>query len=426
MLGTLSSSSGVSRLSWAMQQRGVGIARIDYTLSDSVSHPSYQLLIALSSQSTASQPEWRITCPFARLTGFEPAPVRLPDTCPSIIPIPSCFLNTGDKRDVVEDLFSDGGAGSDIRSSCDLVGLLNWSLGYSPYEDTTLSRWPEFSRISETGALSTIPYVDWILDCLARRLGRSAGAYRDPTLLITGDTDAALEGNLVTYIEAVEDAGGAATLLVWSESQLTERVVSLVGDTHSIGIHPFALDGNFGSYADRCITLSRHVQKMLGKPPVACRNHKFQWHEPNEARQLLADLGMRADLNLVAADGRCWLGTPTGLAHASAALTMANDAHFWEIPTVIEDEVFLYDLEYCFCRSGDLRAKNPFAVITDFLDYWVLEEGRPACLNLHPEHVGRDYGKVLAAVLDWAQTNRVRMPSISTYITELESRIRPR
>jgi hypothetical protein len=430
-LDTSTFASGVARLSWALLQRGAEIARIEYILSNSASERSYQLVIVFAKPSTSGQSELRVTCPLARSAGLESAPVRLPKASGggprySIVPVPTRFVCASGGTDAVEDLFSGLAASSDIRSSCDLVGLLNWSLGYSSDDGKICARWPEYSQIPETGALSTIPYVDCILDCLADQVGHRISAYRDPTLLITGDTDAASESDIVSYITAVEDSGGAATLLVWSESQLTERIVGLLGEKHSIGIHPYALDGSFDSYADRCIALSRHVQELSGRPPSACRNHKFQWHEPNEARQVLADLGVRADLNLVAADGKCWLGIPTGVAQANAVLSISSGVHFWEIPTVIEDEVFLYDLDYCFHRSGDLRAMYPFAVITDFLDYWVLQAGRPACVNLHPEHVSGDYGKVLAAVLGWARANGVRMPSMTTYIAELEGRITPR
>jgi hypothetical protein len=93
------------------------------------------------------------------------------------------------------------------------------------------------------------------------------------------------------------------------------------------------------------------------------------------------------------------------------------------LPTVLEDDVFLYDYDYCYRPHG---GGDSFAadLIVRFLDDWLLQQQWPAVVNLHPEHVDPTHNAVMNAVLSWASAAGVWMPTLDTFIAWIEARSR--
>jgi hypothetical protein len=332
--------------------------------------------------------------------------------------------SVGEDQPLVVDLIREvtgPGAQDETREvlNCDLVGLVEWTMGYPPAGFESGTSWASYVPLAGLAGIGSLPYVDRILEAaLQGVIGSGFSGFR-PTVLVTGDTDASTESDILNYLAAVEDSGAWATLLLWNPEQLTRRVVRRLKMGHSVGIHPFARSGSDEEYELSVRNLSRCVREATGGDPVACRNHKFQWHEAATQRGYLRNEGVKADLNLVAADGKSWIGTPTGLGVPGLDVDDESNAGLWVIPTHLEDEVFLYDLDYCYGNSRDRRAGDPMGVVRDFLELWVLGEGKVACVNLHPEHIDGEYGRILRCVLDWGVANTVAMPNLDTFVEGL-------
>lgn len=249
---------------------------------------------------------------------------------------------------------------------------------------------------------------------------------RTAPLLVTGDTDDATNEQIDEFLSAVERAGGRASLLVRSFASYSSATIrDAVARGHGIGLHPFSDDGSVERFqADFAELLAQRDAFGLGRIG-GVRNHRFQWIARAETVALEHDAGVGFDLNCVAASGCSWLGSASGLAFPIPFWPMAGRefSHLpLHLPTSIEDDVYLYDHDYCYKRqtNGDSFADD---LLIRFLDDWVLRRRWPVVANLHPEHVTTPHNRVMDAVLEWASTAHVWMPTLESFLDWIEARL---
>ena len=72
-------------------------------------------------------------------------------------------------------------------------------------------------------------------------------------------------------------------------------------------------------------------------------------------------------------------------------------------------------MDYSYKHSTSLWSSHPRSLLFAFLDRWVTEEGRPVCVNLHPEHASPGYDGVQNAVLDWSVRSNCPGMSLAQY-----------
>lgn len=329
--------------------------------------------------------------------------------------IPRMFVQTSGPEERLVHLWT-----RNIGSICnvDLLGLLAWAYGLScPAEPP--DNWSHYVAASNLGGLSLDGYVDDLVDCVATDLGARPENATTGSIVVTGDSDNASEGDIVAFLNSVGEYGGSATVLIRNVHQITPQVISAVRDgNHSLGIHPYSEVAQTDDFLRCAEELIASCTAATGERPVAFRAHRFQWHDPAVVRRSLAGLGIRLDLNLVCANGTAWLGAPTGAFVPSAIRVLSED--FWIIPTVIEDEVFLYDVEYGFKYVPNARKYDPIRYVAECLDHLVLGRGLPVVVNLHPEHMASGYSHLHWAVLHWAANNRVSCLSADQLLLEQE------
>ncbi len=355
-----------------------------------------------------------------------------------VVDIPRQALRIPDNSLGLVDLFDrqhrrSTGRVKTIQCSADLICLLKLALGYVQFnltKDVPPLDWSFYAPAARLRCSEWDNYLDSVLKGVVSYL---ADYFSVPLvsdwppiggLLITGDTDNATEDDLDSFIEASETAGAACTLLIRRPSHLNNRVLNAVNRGHNLGIHPYSDDGTFGAYRASVQELSATIRACTGSDPVAARNHRFQWFEPNIYRPLLAQEGVQFDFNLVAATGQTWLGTPVGIGSPlpDPFARTPNGGSVWVCPTVMEDEVFLYDLDYCFGQSGATMADRPGYYVIAFLEWWIFELGLVACVNLHPEHSRAPYDRIQNVILDWAHSQRVPFYVPRDYLDQLERR----
>jgi hypothetical protein len=233
-------------------------------------------------------------------------------------------------------------------------------------------------------------------------------------VLLTGDSDDATAEQLETYLDLLEESSVHGTILLKDARRFSRRQISAAVEAdHSFGIHPYAASGSVREYRQRFTALFRAVETLTGELPVAVRNHRFQWVGRNTHVDLEAELKIPFDLNNVAANGRAWLGSASGLASPYVVPRGFRAAAVGprQLPTALEDDIFLYQSEYSYSpfRDGDLLSLD---AIIRFLEQWQITGHKATVVNLHPEHVRPHNRWLLCGVLEWIDHYSVWAPSL--------------
>ncbi|MCC5953921.1 MAG: L,D-transpeptidase [Acidimicrobiia bacterium] len=366
----------------------------------------------------------RIVCPRTHTLGpvSQLRGIAVGGPSPEIVPVPGEFLSGSGDR-----LFTS--QTDEITSHVDLVALLNWATGGSA---STLNHapdnWSSVAMDTDKGWMTSYAFVDVIVDDLVSTIGYPGqlvpDRLRDPWLLVTGDTDDASEGQILEYLEFMGEHKVPTVLLFRSGEQLSPRVCRAMEAFHYAGVHPYSDSGNTADFLENLTRLSDIASDATGQAPWACRHHRFQWHEPRTIHQALIERGVRADFNLVAASGRSWIGTPTGIGRPlSVRDGDGTRPPLWMIPTVLEDDVFLFDEGYGYVHSGDAYVNQPRRFLREFLDHWQLFRGLPMCVNLHPEHIVDSLRWVMDTVVDWIEDHPGSARSLSSILGDFDGTV---
>lgn len=295
--------------------------------------------------------------------------------------------------------------------------------------------WSEAYGVGLTQSLAEIPVVDRVISVLRHVLATTCsrafpveiGRYppgRSAPLLLTGDSDDATSAHLEDYLRITESRGAKATILLRSCTPFPkEALVAARRRGHCFGVHPYADDGNQRGVRENFASHLDQYRCLFGEAPCAVRNHRFQWVGRTLSVELEQLAGAVFDLNCVSANGRAWLGSASGVGFPVAfpprgGVFSPQPLH---LPTVLEDDVLQYSLDYCYqpFASGD---SLPLDAAIRFLDRWVLDENCPAAVNLHPEHVTPKYRSLLDGILEWARRENVWTPSLGEFAEWMASR----
>lgn len=240
---------------------------------------------------------------------------------------------------------------------------------------------------------------------------------RSAPLLITGDSDDASIGDIAKYLRVVEAYKARACILVKDFSRYPSAIWDdAISSGHCLGIHPYSPDSTAVQFRNSIRDLSEHCNKHNRGKVTAVRNHRFQRIVECCGPRLASSVGAQFELNVVTGGDGSWIGSASGVAlpipfppYANAFVKLPL-----QLPTILEDDIFLYGYDYCYrqYRDGDSEAVTS---VLRFMKYWLLEKRRPAVVNLHPEHVGEDKQWLLDGLLQWAMANSVWMPSLAEY-----------
>ena len=292
----------------------------------------------------------------------------------------------------------------------------------------SLEDWADVYGIDKTQSIANTTYVDDLLTLICRIIMQtSQGAtpcmisYYPPGLtapiIITGDTDDATPQQLREYLLLLETCKLRASLLL---KHCYVDVADLIKDGrhrgHCFGLHPYAASAKPDEYKRNYDLLSRDFAATVGGTISGVRNHRFQRLGRTLHVEMERKSGALFDLNCVAASGHTWLGTGSGVGFPVAyppadGIFLAQPLH---LPTIIEDDVLIFDHDYCYhsFETGD-KATIPQAL--DYLRMWILDKKKPAVLNLHPEHVTQSTRILLDAILKWIGENNIWAPTLAEF-----------
>jgi hypothetical protein len=312
----------------------------------------------------------------------------------------------------------------------EILGPVSSCGGDARFED-----WAEAYGEASSQALSSVCYVDQILQLIGAVLIEACAEampvvidYYPPgksaPLIVTGDTDDASASQLQSYLLTLENYGVRASLLIrqfipYAAEQLEEAF----GRGHCFGIHPYSEGGLASEFAENFTALVSSHMACFGEPVYGVRNHRFQWIERTNTIRLERQCGVIFDLNCVAASGHSWLGTGSGVGFPIAFPPLEEDFSLYplQLPTVLEDDVFLFTYDYCY-RPFDDGDDLPKEAAIRFLQDWLITRRWPATVNLHPEHIAAETRGLLDAVLEWASSANLWMPSLREFAEWLEAR----
>jgi hypothetical protein len=301
-------------------------------------------------------------------------------------------------------------------------------LGFTPAGSARLTQWEDWAEVYGIGLTQSralTPFIDQFLRLL-RDLVESSCCNAFPIeidyyppgatapLLLTGDSDNSTSDNLLRYLRTVELHKAKATILIKDFSSFSREILEdALRCGHSFGIHPYSAGGGEQEYAGTFNRLVHEYQLIFQQAPCVGRNHRFQWVGRTLTVDLEAACGVMFDLNCVSANGSAWLGSASGVGFPSAFPPRAGvfNPFPMHLPTVLEDDVLQYPLDYCYKPfiSGDGLAVD---VGVAFLSAWILGERCPAVVNLHPEHIKWPHSRLLNSILTWAIANNVWVPNI--------------
>lgn len=326
-----------------------------------------------------------------------------------------------------------------IAVGIDLIGWFKWAMLRmgKPAVDLQLETWADVYSIEHTQCIADDCYLDGLIQLLLRHLVAACqdafpvtiGHYppkKTAPILITGDSDSATSNQLDTYLEAVHSAGAKASILIRTYSPYSKAQLRMAeADGHCFGLHPYSDSGDYTQFKDSFDTLKVMHKEILGTWPSCVRNHIFQYVGSQQLTVLEREARITFDLNCVAASGETWAGTGSGVGIPISFPPLDTDTAYelfpLQFPTLIEDDVFLFDYDYCY-RSFVHGAESPTDVCLDYLDDWILERSLPAVVNLHPEHVTDSTRFLLDAILEWVHIHDVWAPSLVGYAAWLAAR----
>ena len=304
------------------------------------------------------------------------------------------------------------------------VSCADWAEAYGQNLSQSLARFPHVDRL-----------ICLIRDCVCRLIDAAfpvvVGYYpvgQSAPMLITGDTDDATQDQLELYCSAIWSVKAQPCVIVMDFERFDiDSLIHLARSGVCFGVHPYAESGTEDEFRRRVNDLCRTYRGLFGIPPSAIRNHRFQWIGRQTNVELEVDHDVTFDLNCVAVNDQTWLGSASGVAFPIAYPPRSRGFRRepLHLPTCVEDDVFLFTLDYCYkpYLDGD---QSPSSTIATFLDDCVLKQGNPAVLNLHPEHVESRTRYLLDAVLAWAANTDVWTPSLRMFGDWLEERERSR
>lgn len=331
--------------------------------------------------------------------------VRLTDES-EVHPIPRVLTSANRNDASVVDLWTWNSSGA-ATLRVDVLGVFDWASGW--LNAGALSNWSKYIASQDLQGLAFSDFVGAVLAETGRVVGLPAERTREFSIVVTGDTDEANEQEICSYLERIHDVGGSATLLFRKSGQMSRRVARMVISSDEVGIHPYATNNSLCEYLDSAKHLAASVFRAFDRPARAWRSHRFQCFSASEVRRAMVGLGMRTCLDLVAADGRAWLGLPTGLCLSGAYVGGGGD--LLVVPTIVEDDVFLYDCDYSFKKSESQGAKFQGLYLERFFEAWRSKMSGPMVVNLHPEHLANGYTGVFDTVLSWAVKSGVPLES---------------
>lgn len=244
---------------------------------------------------------------------------------------------------------------------------------------------------------------------------------RTPPLLITGDTDDASNYQLEYYFHLLKDYEAHGTILIKDFTVFSESLLKNGRQQgHCFGVHPFSERGIAQEYQQSFEKLQSFYTKIFNEPIYAIRNHRFQFipdvHE--EEQQVIFNL------NCVTAHNNTWIGSASGIAYPipyPREITIMDNFLPLHLPTIIEDDVFLYKLDYCYksLTDGDTMA---YDAILSFLETWIVRRRWPLIANLHPEHGTTNNRGIFTCILQWANSSEIWMPGLSEFWYWISSR----
>jgi len=199
-------------------------------------------------------------------------------------------------------------------------------------------------------------------------------------------------------------------------SEVADLIVDAQRRGHCFGLHPYSASANPDEYIRNYASLSRDFATLVGGTISGVRNHRFQRIGRTLHVEMEKESRVIFDLNCVAASGHTWLGTGSGVGFPIAyppgdGYFLAQPLH---LPTILEDDVLLFDHDYCY-RSFDTGDNATITQAVDYLRMWILDKRKPAVLNLHPEHVTPATRMLLDAILAWITSNNIWAPSLAEF-----------
>jgi|SRR5271157_519307 len=305
----------------------------------------------------------------------------------------------------------------------DLLALLDYSLLGSLKSDCRPDDWAEAFCTYASQSLATHAWIDELFEFLISWMFMSGCSHRHSLgcLLITGDSDDASPSQLDAYFRRLNSLQLHGCVLIKDFDRYSTRQLREAGQQgHCFGIHPYAEDGTTPTFVNKFHNLEQSYRAVFDEPIYAVRSHRFQRIERGTTYQLARDAGVLFDFNCVAASGKTWCGTACGIGTPLPFPPL--DSRFsvlpLHLPTVIEDDVFLFEYGYCYraFASGD---RLPIDCALNFLDDWVLCCDKPAVINVHPEHVETHNNHLFEGILEWCERNRSRMCGLRAFAKQL-------
>jgi hypothetical protein len=325
-----------------------------------------------------------------------------------------------------------------IVFAVDLMKLLDDSISGSvkvPMGD--VESWADIFGYNHHQGIANQCYVDKMLNLIFNTMSEvnpealplRTGFYpigKTAPLIITGDSDDATPSQILDYLKTIESCNAKANILLKQFESYDPALLTQVRNRgHDFGIHPFSSSGNLEGYEQNFENLAEIYRSLFSAPIPCVRNHYFQYIDQQNLLRLERKAHVLFDLNCVAASGHTWIGSGSGIGFPLPypPQNEENDVKFHplQLPTIIEDDVFLFVLDYCyqFPKTG---VELPIQLCLMFLSEWVIKNRLPATINLHPEHVTPSTRKLLDEIVLWIQDNKVWTPSLTEFAKWIEMR----
>lgn len=348
---------------------------------------------------------------------------------------PDAFINNGCNSGCISAINKYGSTYT-IVVSIDLTCYISQSmLGPSKRITTQFTDWSQIYGYMQTQEIVSNCHVENVINFILNYVMKYGGesipgrVHSYPPglsapVVITGDTDSATEEDLQSYCNLMTSNGVHSTLLIKDFSPFSPRLfMSFLVDRHSLGIHPYSENLTFDEFSNSFHSLCEQLQNFSIKKPVGVRNHCFQLLNRDLQIMLENDHHVDFDLNCVTASGRTWIGSGSGLGQP---LPFWDDERgilstLLQLPTIIEDDVFIYDFEYCYkpFRTGVYLSTD---MCIEFLKNWILEKKLPCCINLHPEHIKPEYEILIKRIVWWLRKMNIWAPNLDEFSNWIKKR----
>jgi len=372
---------------------------------------------------------------------------------PSAIPIPACctkpIIILGNEWNVNSYVFVASKSSyfavskntnriQHVIFSINIVGLLERAIyGSKLIDSSNFDSWADIYGVDYFQGIAKTCYVDKIINFILYKMHIfSPQAFpvkidyfppnKSAPLIITGDSDSASITQIEEYLNMVTEVGGNATILLKSGELLTEDfMVKEMQNGHCFGIHPFSELNTAKGFCEKFDELVHNHVVKVGLPLPAVRNHYFQYIRGVDTHRLECEIPVLFDLNCVAASGKTFIGSASGIGFPLAFPPKVDhvvfEQHPLHFPTLIEDDVFLFDYDYCY-KSFDFGDRLSIQVCTDFLEEWLIKNRLPALVNLHPEHVTVETKIILEAILKFKSENNIWAPNLLDFAKWIDER----